>query len=375
MKKIFAILTCVVIIFSFFIYDKCNRKEEKYKKVNVESKEIFSDYYTKATNTLNNMTLDEKISQLFLVRVPDNSIEEVSKYQFGGYILFGKDTKNLTKEELKNKIETWQSVSKIPLLIAVDEEGGTVVRISNNNKIRDSKFKSSQELYNDGGFELIKNDTIQKNNLLYELGINVNLAPVADISTNEDDYIYSRSFGKDALETSKYIKTVINASKGTKVSNVLKHFPGYGNNLDTHTGISIDNKTIEDFRKNDFLPFKSGIEEGAEAILVSHNIINNIENMPASLSKNIHNILRNELNFTGIIMTDDLAMSAIKDYVNDSPSVMALKAGNDLIIITDYLTGINDIKEALKNGDLEESLIDKAVLRVLSWKYYKGLLK
>lgn len=375
MKKIFAILTCVVIIFSFFIYDKCNRQEEKYKKLNVESKEMFSDYYTKATNTLNNMTLDEKISQLFLVRVPDNSIEEVSKYQFGGYILFGKDTKNLTKEELKNKIETWQSVSKIPLLIAVDEEGGTVVRISNNNKIRDSKFKSSQELYNDGGFELIKNDTIQKNNLLYELGINVNLAPVADISTNEDDYIYSRSFGKDALETSKYIKTVINASKGTKVSNVLKHFPGYGNNLDTHTGISIDNKTIEDFRKNDFLPFKSGIEEGAEAILVSHNIINNIENIPASLSKNIHNILRNELNFTGIIMTDDLAMSAIKDYVNDSPSVMALKAGNDLIIITDYLTDINDIKEALKNGDLEESLIDKAVLRVLSWKYYKGLLK
>lgn len=375
MKKIFAILTCVVIIFSFFIYDKCNRKEEKYEKVNSEKNEIFSDYYTKANNTLKNMTLDEKISQLFLVRVPDNSIEEVSKYQFGGYILFSKDTKNLTKEELKNKIETWQSVSKIPLLIAVDEEGGPVVRISNNNKLSSSKFKSSQELYNEGGFELIKNDTIQKNNLLYELGINVNLAPVADISTNENDYIYSRSFGKDVLETSKYIKTVIRASKSTNVSNVLKHFPGYGSNLDTHTGISIDNRTIEDFRNNDFLPFKSGIEEGAEAILVSHNIINNIENIPASLSKNIHNILRNELNFTGIIMTDDLAMSAIKNYVNDSPSVMALKAGNDLIIITDYLTGINDIKEALKNGDLEESLIDKAVLRVLSWKYYKGLLK
>lgn len=375
MKKIFAILTCVVIIFSFFIYDKCNRKEEKYEKVNSEKNEIFSDYYTKANNTLKNMTLDEKISQLFLVRVPDNSIEEVSKYQFGGYILFSKDTKNLTKEELKNKIETWQSVSKIPLLIAVDEEGGPVVRISNNNKLSSSKFKSSQELYNEGGFELIKNDTIQKNNLLYELGINVNLAPVADISTNENDYIYSRSFGKDTLETSKYIKTVIRASKSTNVSNVLKHFPGYGSNLDTHTGISIDNRTIEDFRNNDFLPFKSGIEEGAEAILVSHNIINNIENIPASLSKNIHNILRNELNFTGIIMTDDLAMSAIKNYVSESPSVMAVKAGNDLIIITDYLTGINDIKEALKNGDLEESLIDKVVLRVLSWKYYKGLLK
>ena len=378
MKKIFAILTGVVIIFSFFIYDVCNRKEEKYEKtkqVNLESKKLFEDYYNKANELLNTMTIDEKIAQLFLVRVPDNSLEEVKKYQFGGYILFGKDTKNLTKDELKNKIVSWQNVSKIPLLIAVDEEGGTVVRISNNKNLRETKFKSSQELYNEGGFDLIKEDTKEKNNLLYELGINVNLAPVADISTNPDDYMYKRSFGKDYTKTKEYIKTVIRTSKNTNVSNVLKHFPGYGNNVDTHTGVAIDNRTLDEFRKNDFIPFIQGINEGAEAILVSHNIIENIENVPASLSKNVHNILRNELKFSGIIMTDDLAMSGITTYIAESPSVMALKAGNDLIIITDYLTGINDIKNSLNNNEINEDLINKAVLKIIAWKYYKGLIK
>ena len=378
MKKIFAILTGVVIIFSFFVYDVCNRKEEKYEKtkqVNLETKELFEDYYNKANELLNTMTIDEKIAQLFLVRVPDNSLEEVKKYQFGGYILFSKDTKNLTKDELKNKITSWQDVSKIPLLIAVDEEGGTVVRISNNKNLRETKFKSSQELYNEGGFDLIKEDTKEKNNLLYELGINVNLAPVADISTNPDDYMYKRSFGKDYNKTKEYIKTVIRASKNTNVSNVLKHFPGYGNNVDTHTGVAIDNRTLDEFRKNDFVPFIQGINEGAEAILVSHNIIENIENVPASLSKNVHNILRNELKFSGIIMTDDLAMSGITTYIAESPSVMALKAGNDLIIITDYLTGINDIKNSLNNNEINEDLINKAVLKIIAWKYYKGLIK
>ena len=376
MKKIFAILTCVVIIFSFFVYDSCNRKEEKYEKiVDTKEKELFEDYYNKASELMNKMTIDEKIAQLFLVRVPDNSLEEVKKYQFGGYILFGKDTKSLTKDELKNKIDSWQNVSKIPLLIAVDEEGGEVVRISNNKNLRDSKFKSSQELYNEGGFDLIKKDTIEKNNLLYELGINVNLAPVADISTNPNDYMYSRSFGKNCNYTKEYIKTVINASKKTKVSNVLKHFPGYGSNVDTHTGVAIDNRTLDEFKKNDFIPFIQGINDGVEAILVSHNIIVNIENVPASLSKNIHEILRNELKFSGIIMTDDLAMSGITNYINESPSVMALKAGNDLIIITDYVSGINDIKNALNNDEISEDLINNAIIKILAWKYYKGLIK
>lgn len=337
---------------------------------------ILHDYYKKAYNSMSKMTLDEKIGQLFLVRVPEgDAISEVSKYQFGGYILFGRDTKDKTKEELISNISSWNKASKIPLLIATDEEGGVVVRVSNNSNLAPSKFKSSQSLFASGGFEAVKNDTITKNNLLYSLGINVNLAPVADISTNPSDYIYDRTFGQNATQTAQYIKTVIEASHETSVSDVLKHFPGYGNNVDTHTGISIDNRTLDYFRENDFIPFKSGIKSGSEAILVSHNIITNVDSTkPASLSLTIHNILRNELGFTGIIITDDLAMDAIKNYVS-KPSVQALKAGNDLIIITDYQTGIQEIKDALNNNEINEAIINQAVTRILAWKYYKKMIE
>lgn len=337
---------------------------------------IFSDYYDAAYTKLKTMTLDEKIGQLFLVRVPsDNATDVVKAKQFGGYILFGRDTKNVTKDELIAKINDWNSVSKIPLLIATDEEGGTVVRISNNANLAPYKFKSPHELFLAGGYEAIKEDTITKNNLLASLGINLNLAPVSDVSTDPDDYIYNRAFGYNASKTATYVETVINASKETKTSNTLKHFPGYGNNLDTHTGISIDNRSYDNFVNNDFVPFEAGIKAGAESILVSHNIIVNIENnLPASLSPKIHNLLRNKLGFTGIIMTDDLAMDAIKDYVSN-PSIAALKAGNDLIIITNYEEGIKNIKDALNNKEITENIIDKAVLRVLAWKYYKGMIE
>ena len=197
---------------------------------------------------MSTMSTDEKIGQLFLVRVPASNAQNiVSQYQFGGYILFGRDTENKTKDELINNIKSYQSISKIPLLIATDEEGGIVVRVSNNSNLASEAFKSPQELYNEGGYNLIKQDTITKGNLLSSLGINVNLAPVADVSTNASDYIYSRSFGKDATQTSKYISTIICASHETSTSFVMKHFPGYGNNADTHTGISTDNRTLESF--------------------------------------------------------------------------------------------------------------------------------
>lgn len=348
-------------------------QNNEYKKYSDNG--IFKEYYPQAYEKMTQMTIDEKIGQLFLVRVPSgDAVKAVNDYQFGGYILFGKDTKNKTKDQLIKDISSWNDASKIPLLIATDEEGGSVVRISNNSKLAPSKFKSSQELYKLGGLSAISKDTKEKNELLYSLGINVNLAPVADVSTKSSDYIYKRSFGKNANETAEYIKTVISAGKETGVSNVLKHFPGYGSNVDTHTGNSIDNRSLDSLRTNDFLPFKSGIDEGAESVMVSHNIITNVEDLvPASLSEKVHNILRNELNFTGIIMTDDLAMDAVKKYVS-KPAVQALNAGNDMIIITDYETGIKDIKQALQDGTMEEETINRATTKVLAWKYYKGLI-
>lgn len=335
---------------------------------------IFSNYYILANRKLETMTLDEKIGQLFLVRYPDlKAIEGIKKYQFGGYLFFEKDFKDKTTLEVQNMIKSVQNVSKIPLLVAVDEEGGKVVRVSSNSKLVDSRFKSSQELYNLGGFDLIKEDTVNKSTVLSNLGINLNLAPVVDVSTNPSDYIYERSLGQNTELTSAYSKTVIEASKGGNVSYTLKHFPGYRDNSDTHIGSSIDNRTLEDIKRNDLPPFESGIKSGAEAVLISHNTVTNIDsNNPSSLSPSIHNLLRNNLNFTGIIISDNLDMKAVSSI--DGVAIKAILAGNDVIITSDYEKDIGAVKQAIKDGIISEELINKLAFRVLAWKYYKGLM-
>jgi beta-N-acetylhexosaminidase len=340
-----------------------------------ESKDgIFKDYYTFAEKKLETMSLDEKIGQLFLVRFPDKDAANIAKQNgFGGYVLFARDFQGKTKNEVISMIKEVQSAAKIPLLMAVDEEGGSVVRISNNKNLKDTPFLSPSELYQDGGLERIKDDTVEKSLLLADLGINLNLAPVVDVSTTPSDYMYSRSLQEDTTTTSKFAETVIKASKGGTVSYTLKHFPGYGNNPDTHTGSVTDSRTYDSILKNDIPPFKAGIEAGAEAVLVGHNTVTNIDSSnPASLSIPIHNILREDLNFTGVIITDDLSMGATKDI--DKKVVKALLAGNDLLIVTDYEESIKEVKSAVENNNLSEDVINDRVTRILAWKYAKGLL-
>ena len=207
-----------------------------YEKVdkNIYLESMFDKYREEALEKLNKMSLDEKIAQIFLVRYPDSGVDTLKKYQFGGYVFYAKDFENKSYDEVKRMISDLQDVSKIPILTAVDEEGGKVVRVSSNPNLVNEPFKSSRELYLEGGFETIKEDTINKSKILFDLGINLNLAPVIDVSINSNDYMYSRSLGEDSSVTSQYAKEVIKASKGLGVSYTLKHFPGYGNNADTH---------------------------------------------------------------------------------------------------------------------------------------------
>ncbi len=335
---------------------------------------IFSTYYVMAYDKLKELSLDEKIGQLLLVRYDANTaLTDLNTYNFGGFVFFAKDFKDKTKDQVINMITTLQNNSKIPLLTAVDEEGGDVVRVSSNTNLRSFPFKSPKTLYDDGKFDLIKSDTIEKSNLLKSLGLNLNLAPVVDVTTNPDDYMYKRALGENTATTSEYAKTVIEASKNSGVSYTLKHFPGYGNNKDTHEGVSSDTRSLEDIKTNDLPPFEAGINAGAEAVLVSHNIVTSIDpDNPASLSKNIHNLLRDDLKFTGIIMTDDIAMGAVTSIENTT--LKAIQAGNDLIITTDYVKSFNEIKTSIENGTLSEEQINKLAFRVLSWKYYKGLM-
>lgn len=340
----------------------------------IQDNGIFKNYYTLAANQVEKLSLEEKIAQLMLVRYPDtNQLNTQKQYQFGGYAFFEKDFKNKTKEQVKKMINDLQDVSKIPLLTAVDEEGGEVVRISSNKNLVTEKFASPSELYNEGGFPKIKEDTIKKSTLLKNLGLNLNLAPVVDVTTDSNAYMYNRTIKLDTSLTSTYASTVIQASKGTDVSYTLKHFPGYGNNTDTHINSAIDTRSYDDILTNDIPPFTSGIKAGAEAILVSHNTVTRIDpDNPASLSPSIHNLLRNQLNFTGIIITDDLSMGATSSI--DNAAVKAILAGNDLIISTNYQTDITNIKNAVNNGTIPESTINKLSTRIIAWKYYKGLL-
>ena len=341
---------------------------------NYQDNGIFSEYYDLAYNKLKELTLDEKIGQLLLVRYPDSNQKDVLRnYDFAGYVFFEKDFRDKTKTEVVSMMNTLQEVSKIPIITATDEEGGNVVRVSSNPNLRNSKFLSSSELYALGGFDKIKEDTKEKSKLLKSLGINVNLAPVVDVSTSSSDYMYERTLKEDTSLVSDYAKVVIDASKGTGVSYTLKHFPGYGSNADTHTGTVTDTRSLDDIRTNDLPPFEAGIEAGAEAVLISHNIVSSIDpDNPSSLSLSVHNLLRNDLGFTGVIMTDDLAMGATSGI--DDAVVKAVKAGNNLIIVTDYADSFRSIKTAVEDGNITEAEIDELVFRTLAWKYYKGLM-
>lgn len=376
MKKFLLILGLLVIIaipiVIYFVYDFDS--DANIPSDNLDTNE--PEKTDKITKMLDNMSVEEKVGQMFMVRVPkENADKRVSEYHLGGYIMFGRDFDNKTKEEVINNIASWQSAADIPMLIGVDEEGGTVNRISTNTEFRSEPFKSSQELYAEGGFDLIYEDTITKANFLKELGINVNFAPVVDVSTNPDDYIYKRSFGKNANLTSEYAEVVVRAMKESNIASVLKHFPGYGNNTDTHTGIAIDNRTLETFKENDFLPFEAGIKAGANIVLVSHNIVTNIDpDNPASLSTRVHEILRNDLGFAGVIITDDLYMDAISKNYDSSVAVLAILAGNDLICTTDFESQIPEVIAAVEDGTISIDRINESVRRILELKLELNLI-
>lgn len=341
----------------------------------------------RAAAVLAELTTAEKVGQLFFARCPESGgVTDVGAYHLGGYVLFGRDFKDRTANEIVQTLRAYQEAAGadtgIPLLLGADEEGGTVVRVSSNPKLCSEKFASPQQLLAANGLEGLTRDAHEKDALLRALGINVNLAPVCDVSTDPADFIYARSMGMDAEGTAGCVSAVVGQMADDGMGSVLKHFPGYGSNVDTHTGIAVDERPLESFEASDFQPFSAGITAGVRdggqtaAVLVSHNIMTAVDDaLPASLSPAVHALLRDKLGFTGVAMTDDLAMDAVKAYAEDGDvAVLALLAGNDLIVTTDYKTQIPQVLEALQDGRLDESVVDAACLRVLTWKAALGLI-
>ena len=331
----------------------------------------------RAQELLDGMTLEEKVGQMFIARCPETDAAQLAAdYHLGGYILFGRDFKDKTAEQVTTDIQSYQDAAEIPLLIAVDEEGGTVNRVSSNPNLRSSPFRSPQSLYSEGGLELVRSDAQEKCRLLESLGININFAPVCDVSQDPADFIYDRTLGRDAQETSQYVAAVVETMAEEGMGSVLKHFPGYGNNTDTHTGVAYDDRPYDTFLTSDFLPFQAGIAAGADMVLVSHNIVSAMdETSPASLSPEVHRVLREDLGFTGVIVTDDLVMDGVRDFAgDDEAAVLAVQAGNDLLCCTDFQTQVPAVLAAVESGEITEEQIDAAVLRVLTMKLRLGIL-
>lgn len=326
---------------------------------------------------VDSMTIEQQIAQMFFARCPsNNAVSQIEQYQPGGYILFARDFANQTPSSVQKNISEYQKASKTPMLIGVDEEGGTVVRVSKYPAFRAYPFLSPADIYSKDGLNGLIKDTAEKDALLKSLGINVNLAPVCDVSQDPSDYIYERTLGKDGKETAECIKAIVTQMKKDKVGAALKHFPGYGSNVDTHTGIAVDTRSIESFRQNDFLPFIAGINAGAGAVMVNHNIINCMDsNRPASLSPAVNKVLRNELGFKGVIMTDDLSMSAITKYTDGkNAAVSAVIAGSDMLISSDFVNQYNAVLSAVQNGTISKSRIRQSCLRIVQWKVNLGII-
>ncbi|MFT8883321.1 MAG: glycoside hydrolase family 3 N-terminal domain-containing protein [Liquorilactobacillus hordei] len=370
MRKIFLFLVSIFIFgginFSTVVYAK-----NVHRINNQQLKEVISK-----------MTLSQKIAQMYIITTKGTQSETataIKQYQPGGIILFGNDFKNQTKQNFIANMQNYKNQANLSLIIGTDQEGGTVSRLSSNPSLTNNKtFASPQQLYQAGGRKGVVKAAGDTAKILNSLQINLNFAPVADVSTDPNSFIYERSLGLDYKQTAHIIKDEVAQIQKNKVAASLKHFPGYGTAGDTHTGFATTTRTLTNFENNDFLPFKAGIKAGAQTVLVSHIFVTSIDSeYPASLSPKIHQLLRKKLKFKKVIITDDLSMGAITKFAADkhiSPDLLAVEAGNDMLLSNNIVDGTSSIVQAVKNKQIKESQINKSVYRILKLKRDLGIL-
>lgn len=345
-------------------------KKSKIKTTPIINGILTDDEYQNVITTVQNMSLEDKVGQLLLVLHTSNLS---TNQTYAGCVLYDENFKNKSRNEVMMDIKEYQDSAKYPMIIAVDEEGGSVVRVS--KYLRNNRFRLASEVYRYGGMDAIVSDATEKSEYLKEFGINVNLAPVADVAINKEDYMYQRCFSTDATMTSNYVSKVVQAMNDVKMGSVLKHFPGYGSGTGGNE-LYHDSRDYKEFEDNDLLSFKAGIEAKANGILVTNNIIDCLDSQnPATLSIKVHQLLRDELNYQGVILSDDIDTLKDKEFGSESElAVKALKAGNDLIMTSSPQVYFEAILNAINNNEISENSLDLSVLRVIAWKQSLGII-
>ena len=368
----------ILLLITLILFSACNHKEEIYIPVNQEEEEIKEEIVlTKEEEILNSMTLEEKIGQLFIVRYENiDEEDEVKQYQLGGITFYGKDFRYEDKDSIIELINSLQSDVKIPMFMSVDEEGGSVARVSRWYQYRSEIFLSPRDYYEQGGLDLVLQMEEEKAQLLSSLGLNMNLSPVADISDKPGAFMYDRSLGEDAYTTAEFVCRTAKISADYGVGSVIKHFPGHGNNTDTHFYTTRDTRSLEELKGNDLIPFQAAMDEGYSAIMIGHTVVEALDDeYPASLSKKVHDYIRNQMSFDGLIMPDALDMDTVSSSFNgENVAVLAIMAGNDILCTSEYKEQYEAVLQAVKDNKISIEQIDESVLRILRWKLQLGII-
>lgn len=325
------------------------------------------------------MTLEEKVGQLFVARRPQDdakALAAITDYHLGGFTLYACDFEHRTPADIRTLLASYREAARIPPFIAIDEEGGRVTRASMYPAFRAERFPNPRTLFASGGYDAVDRDTREKAAFLLDLGVNFNYAPVCDLSADPERFIFDRTFSHDPGATATYVETVVRAMNESHMVGSIKHFPGYGDNVDTHTLVATDPRPWEQFETCDLLPFVAGMRAGAPIVMIAHNIVTCMDpDTPASLSPAVHKLLREDLHFDGVIMTDSLDMNAITLFTGDRASaVQAVLSGNDLLCCSSYDKQYPAVLDAVRDGTIPEARIDESVLRVLRLKAHYGIL-
>lgn len=368
----------ILLLITLILFSACNHKEEIYIPVNQEEEEIKEEIVlTKEEEILNSMTLEEKIGQLFIVRYENiDEEDEVKQYQLGGITFYGKDFRYEDKDSIIELINSLQSDVKIPMFMSVDEEGGSVARVSRWYQYRSEIFLSPRDYYEQGGLDLVLQMEEEKAQLLSSLGLNMNLSPVADISDKPGAFMYDRSLGEDAYTTAEFVCRTAKISADYGVGSVIKHFPGHGNNTDTHFYTTRDTRSLEELKENDLIPFQAAMDDGYSAVMIGHTVVEALDDeYPASLSKKVHDYIRKQMNFDGVIMPDALDMDTVSSSFNgENVAVLAIMAGNDILCTSEYKEQYEAVLQAVKDNKISIEQIDESVLRILRWKMQLGII-
>ena len=355
-----------------------------------EQKNEENEMEEKINQYLQTMTLEEKVAQMFIV-LPESLVEGVDpviaagdatrnaidQIPVGGFVYL--DSNLQSPEQVKTMLANVQSYSMerigLPALLCVDEEGGTVARISGTGKFNVPAVENMSVIGQADDTNRAREIGASIGASLAELGFNVDFAPVADVLTNpENQVVKKRSFGTDPQVVSDMCQAVAEGLTESGIYATYKHFPGHGmTSADTHAGYAYSDKTLEELESCELIPFQKGIADGISFVMVGHISMPGItgDQEPASLSEHmITEVLRKKMGYDGIVITDAMNMGAIvHQYSSSEAAVKTIQTGTDLILMpADFRSAYEGVIEAVHNGEISQERIDQSVTRILSVK-------